>query len=30
MNKYRLVYIDVKNIIIFAFLKMKEVYNLRY
>ena len=30
MNKYRLVYIDIKNIIIFISLKIKEIYNLRY
>ena len=30
MNEYRLIYIDIKNIIIFVFLKMKEAYNSRY
>ena len=30
MNKYRLSYIDVKDTIAFVFLKMKEVYDIRY
>ena len=30
MNEYRPSHIDVKNVIVFVFLKMKEAYNIRY
>ena len=30
MNKYRPVHINTKDIIVFAFLKIKEIYDLRY
>ena len=30
MNKYRLSYINVKDIIAFASLKIKEIYDSRY
>ena len=30
MNEYRSSHIDVKNVIVFAFLKMKKVYDARY
>ena len=30
MNKYRSFHIDVKDVIVFASLKMKEIYNIRY
>ena len=30
MNEYRPSHIDVKNVIVFASLKMKETYNIRH
>ena len=30
MDEYRPSHIDVKNVIVFAFLKIKKVYNARY
>ena len=30
INKYRSIYINIKNFIVFTFLKMKKAYNLRY
>ena len=30
MNEYRPSHIDIKNVIVFAFLKMKKVYNARH
>ena len=30
MNEYRLSHIDIKNVIVFASLKMKKIYNIRY
>ena len=30
MNEYRSSHIDIKNVIVFAFLKMKKIYDTRY
>ena len=30
INKYRFIYINIKDVIIFIFLKIKEIYNSRY
>ena len=30
MNEYRSFYINIINVIVFAFFKMKEIYNIQY
>ena len=30
INEYRPFYIDIKNVIVFAYLKIKKAYNARY